>query len=358
MSESIKLCRAALDEADGEIILRGSIDPNSFHLLKTADYQREILALAKINDLVQAFKKGSVPDIELGMRGHRVVERQGCFYLQDDVYIVDGLQRVSAALHMMKQGGDKLPRLGATVHFGTTEEWERARFRILNADRTKLSPNVLMRNLRYDIPAIKLLHQLTEDKSFILHARVCWEQRTKRKELVTAVTYTKAVGALHSHIGPGRYNRTDDIARGLQIIMERTGRQVFKANTVMFFEIVDQCWGIRRVAFKEGAAYMRTTFLLALAQVFSRHRDFWRENRLFVEAPLLRKIALFPVTDPQVVALAGSGGKARDMLYLLMLEHINSGKRTKRLQPRTAETEPELIELNETDEEDEDEAAA
>lgn len=230
MSNSVKLCRAALDEDGSDIILRGSIDPGSLHLLQAADYQREILPLARIQELVAAFETGAVPDIELGMRGHSVIERGECFHLQDPIYIVDGLQRVTAAIHMLHSGSDKLPRLGATVHFGTTEAWERSRFHILNANRTKLSPNVLLRNFRYDHPAIKVLFLLCDDKSFIMNHRVCWDQRMKRKELITALTFGKTVGALHAHIGPGRYTKVSDISRGLDTIMQRTGKMAFRDN--------------------------------------------------------------------------------------------------------------------------------
>ena len=100
-----------------DIILRGVIDPQSLHLLQVADYQREVLPLAKISELVEAFMKGSVPDVDLGMRGERFFERSGSFYLQDDVFIVDGLQRVTAALHLIQMATGILPQLGAVVHF-------------------------------------------------------------------------------------------------------------------------------------------------------------------------------------------------------------------------------------------------
>jgi hypothetical protein len=46
------------------------------------------------------------------------------------------------------------------------------------------------------------------------------------------------------------------------------------------------------------------------------------------------KLAKFPVTDPQIVNLAGSSGTSREMLYMLMVNHVNSGKRTRHLKPR------------------------
>lgn len=324
---------AALDEENGDVVLRGALDPKCLHMLLRDEYQREILPLATIQSLVAAFETGSVPDIELGMRGEDFNERDGAVYLTSPVYIIDGLQRVSAALHKLNAGG-KLPRLGATVHFNTTEEWERKRFQILNAERTKLSPNVLLRNMKHEYSAIGSLIDLTHDKTFILCDKVCWDQRMKRHDLISAVSFLKIIGVTHSHIGPGRSQKVDELARGVNTIADKIGKNVFRDNVKTFFDLVDQCWGIRRIAFKEGAVYMRSTFLITLAMVLSRHENFWRGNRLFIEAPLVRKIAQFPTADPQVQNLSSASGKAREILYMLLVSHINSGKRTKKLRLR------------------------
>lgn len=335
MSEAVKIVKAALDETEGgEVILRGVVDPPSLTRLKSGPYQREVLPLAKISELVGAFKTGSVPDIDLGMRGHTVAEREGAFFLRDEVYIVDGLQRVTAAIHFLNQGGS--PHLGATIHFGTTEEWERNRFRILNVDRVRLSPNVLLRNLSEEIPAIETLYNLTKDKDFVMSGRVCWSQRQQRAHLLSALVFLKTVGALHSPFGPGRSHKLYELARGVQTIMDKVGKNTMRGNVATFFNIVDECWGIRNVVFKEGAVWLRGTFLWCLADVLAWHQNFWKGDRLFVDADLVAKIKLFPVTDPNVANLSSSGGKARDILRQLLVDHINAGKRTKRLVPRAA----------------------
>jgi hypothetical protein len=329
-----------LDETrEGEIILRGVIDPESLKRLRVGLYQREVLPFAKIKELVGAFKAGSaVPDIDLGMRGERFMDRQGCFYLQDPVFVVDGQQRVTAAIQLLQEGGDKPPHLGATVHFGTDENWERNRFRILNAERTKLSSNILLRNLRTELPAVELLYELTANSpDFVMNGRVSWNQRMKREELVTAITFLRTAGALHSHLGPGRASNYLELAQGLQKIHDKIGPIALRDNIVGFWNFVEQAWGIRRVTFKEGATYLRATFLSCLALLFSCHHDFWRgkgDTKLFVDADLLRKLSLFPITDPSVANLASAGGAARKILYALMRDQVNSGKRTKRLRPR------------------------
>lgn len=355
---SIKITNAALQETpQGSIILRGVVDPGCLHLLQVAPYQREVLPLGKINDLVEAFKTGSVPDIELGMRGQRYTTRATDHFLQDDVFIIDGLQRVSAALHYMKlDASAHKPQIGAAINFSTTEDWERERFRILNAERTKLSPNILIRNLKDDSHAVNMLYNLCKDKSFVLGDRVCWSQRMSRQELLTALSLAKVVGRLHAFAGPGRSHRLNELTDGLDKIMEKIGRNTMRDNTKTLFDIVDQSWGVRRVAYKEGAAYLRTTFLSCLANIFAGHYDFWRgkdNHSLFVERDLVRKIAQFPVTDPHIVNLSSAGGKAGDLLYQMMLEHINSGKRTRRLKSRGLSLEPVSTSMPANDEEQE-----
>jgi hypothetical protein len=144
-------------------------------------------------------------------------------------------------------------------------------------------------------------------------------------------------------------SRVDELTRGTQKVYDLVGKQVMRDNTKMYFEVLDSAFGVRRVAFKQGASYMKSGFLLSLARVFSNHEDFWRGEKLFVEAPLLRKIAQFPYSDPQIVQLASSGGKGPDILYVLMVDHINSGKRTRRLRPRIVEDLPEAEELEDED---------
>lgn len=332
---SIKIINAALDEFEGGIILRGVLDPDSLKELLSDEYQREVEPLSALNEIVDALKYSTVPDIELGMRGHKVIERDGVFFLQDPAYIVDGLQRVSAGLEMMKESGDRKPRIGAVVHFGTNRTWERDRFDILNSRQKRLSPNVLLRNMRHDNAAIGTIFSMTKnDNSFVLRDRVSWSQRQERKKLLTAMTLLRVTGGLHAHIGPGRSRSREALAHGNLVIMEKVGRNTYRDNVRTFFDLVDECWGVRRVVYRQGASYLKENFLIVLATLLSRHEVFWRGDRLFIEAPLARKIATFPVSDPHVASLASAGSTAQTILFQLMVEHINSGKRTKRLQPR------------------------
>lgn len=352
-SSFVHVERAALDEVNnGDIVLRGVVSIGSLECLMTDDYQREALPLTAISDITGALKNGqTLPDIELGMRGGRFVEiKDGEFVLQDPVYIIDGLQRRNAALHVLNEKPGTPIRIGATVHFNTTKEWERERFRILNTTQTKVSPNVLLRNRREDSPAVSMLFSLSmNDNAFVLHDRVCWAQRMTRGELFTALTFMKAVAFLHSHKAPTKRSAINELVPAMDKAIELVGPQIVRDNTRHFFELIDQCWGIRRVQYKEGATHLKGTFMKVLAALLSDHHEFWRapdEKRLVVESDLRRKLALFSVQDPHVMNLASSGGKADEILYLLLQNHINSGKRTRRLTPRNGER---IILTEETD---------
>lgn len=336
---SIKLVSAALDTflvcGKETIVIRGVIDPESVKDIKADSYQRENVSRSKIKALANALENSSVPDVELGMRGEKIRESDGgkVIHLQDETFVIDGLQRLTGARHLMQTKPGVSPRIGALVHLNTDFNWERERFRILNQERTRISVNILLRNLRHDHESIDMIHKMTEsDESFVLNRRVCWNQNVQRDHVCTALMVCRVAGILHSrHSTGGRGTDVRDIGRGLDQIMEKVGRTVMRDNIKNFFGLVDEFWGVKRIVYAQSATHMKGTFLTVLADIFTDHDNFWRNNRFFVEADLKSKIAKFPTNDPEVERLAGSGGKAREVLYSLLLNHINSGKRTKRL---------------------------
>ncbi|MBI4133678.1 hypothetical protein HY478_03620 [Candidatus Uhrbacteria bacterium] len=332
---SVKLINYALDEdstGDG-IIARGRLVPETIQHLKLDTYQREVMSLATEEELRSALLDGTVPDIELAMRGWETDERDGFITLKNPVYIVDGQQRIAVAHKLIAE--EKKVWLGATVHFGSTRAWEVERFRILNAQRIKLSPNVLARNEREHSKAVAAIYRAClSDAAFALKDRVCWNQRLGTNHLITAVVLLKTVGELHGHLGPGRGKRLDELVAGLRAIMEKTGEAVLLENMKTFFGLIEDCWGIKVVTFRGGPSYLKSGFLWSLARLFSEHTDFWRGTRLLVTADLSRKLKIFPVTDPTVCQLASVGGQSKLMLYELLLQHMNRGKRHKRLTPR------------------------
>lgn len=359
---TVRLVNAALDDAKDSpagVVVRGSLVIETLHNLQKDDYQREAQPLSSQGRILDALEKGDrLPDVDLGMRGENFTRQQdGSFILKDPTYIIDGLQRISTIQHFVQTHPEAAVHIGATVHLNTSKEWERERFFKLNNYRSKLSPNVLLRNMRETNSGVLMLYGLSmSERAFPLHERVSWRQKMTRGELITALTFAKVVLYLHGHkVSPHR-SSLDQVADGLSKLVEVVGMQAVRENVKTFFDLVDSCWGIKRVQYKEGAIYMRGQFLYVLALLLSDHKDFWQdraEKKLFVDANLRRKIAQFAVHDPEVTRLAGSSGSARQILYLLLRDHINSGKRTKRLTPRNP-----AISTGFADEEDEEQAAA
>lgn len=331
---SIKLIHAALDEEGTEIVMRGVADASSLVNLKVAEYQREVLPDRRISDLMKALQAGGVPDIQLGCRGgnYRQGPDAGTFYIQDDVYIIDGLQRCTAALRLLAKG--IIPRLGAMVSFNTTEEIERKRFKALNLTRVKLSPNVTLRNLRHESQAVQTLHQMCSMSQFALYRRVCWQQRMKREELITAMTLLQTVGHLHSRFAAGLVERSiPRVILGLDRVYARIGRAALLGNTRAFWDVMNTAFSLQDVAYREASSAIRSGFLLAIARMFASYKDFWRDTEFSVPVEIQKKLKSFPVSDPSVHAYATSSTRGSFILSTMIADHINSGKRTKRLTP-------------------------
>lgn len=345
---SIKMINAALDDVEGDIILRGVVDPASLAHLLVADYQREQLPASTIRELAKALQKGGVPDIVLGMRGGSFIEREGAFYLQDDVFIIDGLQRRTAALTLLD--GGSAPRLGATVAFNTNEASERELFRKLNTSRVRLSPNVLMRNARHDNQAADLLFNICKDSTFALHDRVSWAQSMRREHLLTALVLLKTTSRLHARFSPGLLaTNQGEMLQIMERLVLKIGRSAVRNNVKTFWEVLDHAFNVRNTTFKGTAPYLRQAFLVSLAKIFAKHEDFWSDTKFVVSPSLRKKIALFPLTDPYVANLCSATGAAANILYTVLVDHINSGKRTGRLTPTVAdrEDEPDMLGIHE-----------
>jgi hypothetical protein len=367
----VRMFNAALDDATDSpagIVLRGAIDLRTLHLLKTDTYQREALPLSSQKRIMSALESGArLPDLDLGMRGSNFSSKTNEFVLKDPVYIIDGLQRQSTIIYWLQTHVEAVEnlRIGATVHFNTTREWERTRFHKLNNWRNRLGPNVLLRNLREDTaygphghPVLIMLHALTHnEKGFVLCGRTTWQHRAMKSDIISAMTLMRVAGRLHAHKGPCGGGSLDEMVTAALKTGTNVGISNMRENLRTFFNMVDTCWGIRSVAIKEGASYMKLAFLLVLSKLLSDHHDFWlddEERKLFVHAPLVRKIASFPLHDPEIRHMCSASGKSREHLYLLLRDHINSGKRTKKLRPRSEslvvfDTEAEEMTSNDDD---------
>jgi hypothetical protein len=327
------------ETGETKTILRGELDNSTLRNLHCDDYQREALPLSQLKSILSAYaNREMVPDIELGMRGTRLREKDGAFFLSDPVFIVDGLQRISGAKFHLTNKPEIPLHIGAAIRINTTKEWERDRFRILNSKRLRVSSNILLRNTREQSRAIATLYTLSQsDKSFALCNRVNWEQNKRRGDYISAMTYCRIVGTLHSHKSPGRSAGAEEIVSQLDRAADVVGINTMRDNMRTFFETVDECWGIRHIKYTERAPQIRHTFLIVFARLLSDGKDFWQggeEKKLYVTSPLRDKMRRFKVLEPFIAHLCGSGGKAGDELYRKFREHLDKGRRTKHLRFR------------------------
>lgn len=346
----IKVINGALDIVmiDGEerLAIRGVIDPMSLANILTPGYQREVLTDGKIDVLKKALATSRVPDIDLGMRGTNMQEQgNGQFLLMDQTFVIDGLQRRTAAERLLQEG--TTPHLGALVHLDTNENWERRRFEALNSGQTNVSTNVILRNLAEDNPGANVVYSFSNSNRFILKGKVSWKQSMGRGDLLTGIMFYKVIARLHSHLGPGRSNDAKALAMsGIPKIINRINGRVFIENVNTFFTFLNDTYNILDVSYRQHAVALKGNFMMALAGIFSDYEEFWVDDRLTINADLKRKLGTFAITDPYVKELASSGGRTTVMLENLIITHINAGKRTRHLKRRDY-IAPEEIETGE-----------
>lgn len=335
----VKIEKADLDEDDRGITVTGYVSPESFDLLNVDAYQREELSPTKISDLMEAHRQSRVPTVELGMRGDEdgVDMRGTTYYLTDPTYIVDGLQRITAAKRLLEVEPDSNPRIQAVIHLNTNFDWERRRFEVLNVNQTRVNGNVLLHNQRFsnDNEVVELLYKLSQSKTFVLGDKIAWGQSMRRTELISALTFVRTIGILHGHIGPGRAKNSLELAKGLQKIMDRTGKMTLRKNVVTFFDMVNVCFGVETVAYRSSAVQLKSGFLFALASMLSDHTNFWMSSQLTIDKPALNKLRSFSINDPSTVLLAGaSGGQSSEVLADRLAKHVAKGRRTNTLERR------------------------
>lgn len=340
----VRLLNAGLqDRPNGEIVAHGWIDIASMQALDVDDYQREVLGTMNSTrkpSIRKALEEGvTLPDIMIGMRGSNYDTKGSAMILLDKCYIIDGLQRVSQMMFHAEAHPDEAKNMliGAEVRFNTTKASERDLFITLNTSRTPVSPNVILRNLRETNPGVLTLYGLSHsDSKFALYEKVCWDQRMGRSELLTALQLAKTARAIHANAGVSiSSERSDALATLLNNIAKRVGLATFRRNIVHFFDVIDECFGLRSIQYKEVSPQLKGNFLAVVGRLFASHKNFWDENgSLFVDAPSRKKLAMFPVSDPEVMRLAGSGSMAQVLLYQMLVDHMNKGKRINQLKPK------------------------
>lgn len=347
----VRLQNATLDDKEDVIVAHGWLDIEALEGLHVGDYQREVIEFGRNlgggksngrkSPILKGLEQGArLPDIILGMRGQRFTSRGQNFMLEDDVYIVDGLQRVSA----MKAYATANPelrntmRIGAEVRFNTTRDTERDLFTALNTQRKAMSPNVLLRNSRTEFTSIATLYGLSRNEpKFALFGKVCWNQQMSRAEIITAFNVVKAANALHSCFLPGLGRLTGQALNyppRLEQIVKKVRLATFRDNMITFFDAIDEVWGIRGIKYTDMSPQIRSTFMNTLGQLMADHENFWDGNKLVVDAAAKAKLRQFPITDPTIIRLAGAGTTAGAILYNYLRDHMNKSKRVNQLVPR------------------------
>ena len=335
----IRILNVSLNESEdssSSIVAQGQIDPGTLRFLKVDDYQRK---LEPRDDIWQALRdRITLPSIDIAVRGLDFELDGNDIVIRSPAYITDGWQRVGNAMRLVETIPDHPIRLFALVHFGSTYAWEADRFTNLNKNIRKISPNMHLRNEREKKDAVGALYNLTfSSPEFALYKKVCWAQNMARGDLISALVLAKTAMMLHSHVTSMQAGHTDSIVTAISNAANIVSGPIFKRNIVTFFNLINECWPINNIVYRHGAAQIKSSFLNELARMFSRHSVFWdgpSGGVLVVGADDRRKLAKFPINDDQVTKLAGSGGAARKILYQLLVDHMNSGRRTQRLAER------------------------
>jgi hypothetical protein len=335
---SVRLQSSRLDEKNGEIVAHGWLDMEAIQNLRVGDYQREIMENrgGKVSSLRRGVEAGArLPDIMLGMRGEKYTSRGDDMLLENDVYIIDGLQRISALRKFATDFPDKAAsiRIGAEVRFSTTRDSENDLFTVLNLQRKAMAPSVILRNKRNHHHSVATLYGLTmHDRNFALNAKVCWDQQMHRGELLTALLFGKICMTLHRHTTTGGRHIT--AGGDLPVTMDRAvaavGLQTFRNNINVLFEAVDEIWGLRGIKYQDRATQTKGNFLIQFAGILSDHEDFWDGNKLVIDGDMKRKLKSFPMQDPTIIRLAGAGATAGELLRRHIIDHINKNKQTSR----------------------------
>lgn len=342
MKKSVRILHGALQpsERGNGAILRGMVHPEDLvNLMVDSAYQRidlhELSVEQSFNDTTT-----QLPDLDLGMRGHRYRREGDTFELLDAVYLIDGLQRTSSAIRHLDAGGDvKLVELGATIHFDSNFLWEKRRFEILNRLRIATSSDLLVRNRKDDHPMVEMLYQLTlHDEALPIYRRVSWEQRRARDTLLGGYGLVKHMVRLHEDFLPRRSaSNFEHVLRASDLLAHRLGVELLRENTMTFFLLLDDAWGLRNLEFARKSTVVKDGFLSCMCMLLGQYAEFWRpvdaedhfNTKLFVDKRMRSKLKAWDIAEREIADLAGSGSakSSRSILFGLLLHHINSGRR-------------------------------
>jgi hypothetical protein len=333
---------------DNELVLFGELSAESLVNLQVDEYQREKRPRTQLSELIEAFRdpKATIPPIDLGVRGHTYKEEGDVYTITDPVYIIDGLQRVTAAMDVLTTS-DPVPPVVvyAMLHFGSTVDYERERFEILNSYRKPVNASKMLANARHQNEALQMLWGLTHNTpKFALNNRIQWQQSKGENDLMAAVGLAKVMGAIHAQKFNVPYTGSwKNVASALGHLVDRQnggiGLQPVRENTITFFDSIHEAWGIRDVDTRANPPQLKLGFLVTLAKVFADYEEqFWEDNHLTVPPSVIRKLRGLNLMDPQIAGLAGSMNHgSRKLLFSVIVDHLDfrrrQHKRLRRIRP-------------------------
>jgi len=348
------LIHGDLDEdADGEVIIRGTITKEAINSLQTGPYQRSAnFSPAKTKRLMEAIKDRKIhqfPDVILGMRGHNWRSTNHGIVLTDPTFIIDGVQRIFAWRIVSDDDVTREYRMGAKVYINTNADSENEMFRALNTGHTAMAPSVILRNEKEHSRVAAMLYGLSHQANFALCRRVCWDQAMNKStggDLLRGSILLRMLMALHAHKLPGAKHGT---ASGTGILatlasmdsqIDCVGLQQSRTNMVACFDAIDEAWGVRSIVQSHLPIQLSWGWLETVAKIFSNHVDFWRadDKQLFVPTNFIRDLkAKVDPDDDELIRLAQGKKTGRELLYDFMVRRINKGKITNRMKQRKAD---------------------
>lgn len=335
-------------------VLTGYFEPSQYESVFVPNYQRDVLlgTRTKQAELIKAMTSNQgIPDpITLCLRSANVKVTAGelngarSFQLTGPLALLDGLQRIAAALKAKQDGlGHQLRRLKVVVYIDTDDQLERKIFDQFNHGHTQVGPQVRMRNYLVSSPAAMAIWalvdpdkprtatELAKAKKFPLFGRVQDDQNKGPNDLITLKMVLEMATAVHGCAEKPVPETIDDIS----ILAVEYGQKTFVRNVETFFRFANECFPFEG----EGSRpqHTRRHLLRALALLLAHHEDFWNSrNTLLLEIPasLRRKLASIDWTF--IERELRGGQQVPTHLENLFVRRLNAGKRSRaaQLQPR------------------------
>lgn len=335
-------------------VLSGYFQPSQYESVFVPNYQRDVLlgTRTKQAELIEAMTSSQgIPDgIILCLRSTSVEVTAGQlngardFRLTGPLALLDGLQRIAAALKAKQKGlGDQLRSLKVIVYIDTDEQLERKIFDQFNHGHTQVGSQVRMRNYLVTSPAASAIWALVDPtktrtpvelaraQKFPLFGRVQCDQNKGPNDLITLKMMLEMATAVHGCAEKSVPETIDDIS----ILAVEYGQKTFVRNVETFFRFANECFPFEG----EGSRpqHTRRHLLRALALLLAHHEDFWNSrNTLLLEipAPIKRKLAGIDWTFIEKELRGGQ--QVPTHLENLFVRRLNAGKRSRaaQLQPR------------------------